>query len=90
MKPVFEKGKADWFSELPSVIKKCNDTIHSSTKMTEIEASETNNEKEVYSNLKDKRKIRKPKIKLGQLEPQILKESSARVIVQTIVINYIQ
>ena len=29
--PVFEKGKADWLSELPSVIKQYNNTIHHST-----------------------------------------------------------
>ena len=66
-KPVFEKGKADWLSELPSVIKKYNITIHSSTKMTPIQASKKSNEKEVYSNLKDNREIRKPKFKLGDL-----------------------
>ena len=31
-KPLFEKGSADWFSELPSVIKQYNNTIHHSTK----------------------------------------------------------
>ena len=35
-KPVFLKGNADWLSELPSVIKQYNKTIHSSTKMTPI------------------------------------------------------
>ena len=39
-KPVFEKGKADWLSELPSVIKQYNNTIHSSITMTPIQASE--------------------------------------------------
>ena len=38
-KPVFEKGKADWLSELPSVVKKNNNTIHHSTKMKPIDAS---------------------------------------------------
>ena len=66
-KPVFEKGKADWLSELPSVIKQYNTTIHSSTKMTPIQASKKSNEKEVYSNLKDNREIQKPKFKLGDL-----------------------
>ena len=66
-KPVFEKGRADWLSELPSVIKQYNNTIHSSTKMTPIQASKKSKEKEVYSNLKDKRKILNPKYKLGQL-----------------------
>ena len=66
-KPVFEKGRADWLSELPSVIKQYNNTIHSSTKMKPIDASKKSNEKEVYSNLQDKRKILNPKYKLGQL-----------------------
>ena len=64
-KPVFEKGKADWLSELPSVIKKYNNSIHSSTKMTPIQASKKSNEKLVYNNLKDDREIQKPKYKLG-------------------------
>ena len=33
--------------------------------MTPIETSKTINEKEVYSNLKDKKEIRKPTFKLG-------------------------
>ena len=66
-KPVFEKGNADWLSELPSVIKQYNNTIHNSTKMKPIDASKKSNEKEVYSNLKDNREVRKPKFKLGQL-----------------------
>ena len=38
-KPVFLKGKADWISELPSVIKKySSDTNHHSIKMTPFEA----------------------------------------------------
>ena len=44
-KPVFEKGKGDWLSELPSVIKKYNNTIHSSIKMNPIQASKKSNEK---------------------------------------------
>ena len=35
--------------------------------MTPIQASKKSNEKEVYSNLKDDREVRKPKINLGQL-----------------------
>ena len=38
-KLVFITGNADWLSELPSVVKKYNNTIHSSTKMTPIQAS---------------------------------------------------
>ena len=43
--PVFEKGNADWLSELPSVIKQYNNTIHHSTKMTPNQASKKSNEK---------------------------------------------
>ena len=66
-KPLFEKGNANWISELSSVIKQYNNTIHHSTKMTPAGASKTIKEKEVYSNLKDKREIRKPKFRLRQL-----------------------
>ena len=66
-KPVFEKGKADWLSELPSVVKKYNNTIHHSIKMTPVQASKKSNEKIVYNNLKDNRVKQKPKYRLGQL-----------------------
>ena len=66
-KPVFEKGNADWLSELPSVIKDYNNTTHHSIKMTPKQASKKSNERKVFSNLKDKREIQKPKFKLGQL-----------------------
>ena len=64
--PVFLKGKADWISELPSVNKQYNKTNHSSTKMTPIQASKKVNEKLVYLNLQDKRRILHPKFKLNQ------------------------
>ena len=66
-KPVFLAGNADWLSELPSVIKQYNNTIHTSTKKTPNQASKKSNEAEVYSNLKDNREVRKPKYKIGQL-----------------------
>ena len=66
-KPVFEKGNADWLSELPSVIKQYNNTIHHSKKLTPIQSSKKTNEKIVYSNLQDKRRKLDPKYKLGQL-----------------------
>ena len=90
-KPVFEKGKADWLNELTSVIKTYNNTIHSSTKMTLIQASKKSNEKLVYSNLQHRRVKRQPKYKLGQLVCTAeFKKYSQKEIVQTIVINYIQ
>ena len=64
-KAVFLAGNADWLSELPSV-KQYNNTIHPSIKMTPNQASKKANERKVYSNLEDKRGIRKPKFKLGQ------------------------
>ena len=66
-KPVFEKGKADWLSELPSVVKKYNNTIHHSIKMTPVQASKKSNEKILYNNLRDDREKQQPKYKLGQL-----------------------
>ena len=66
-KPVFEKGKADWLSELPSVVKKYNNTIHSSIKMTPNQDSKKSNQKLVYNNLKDNREVLKPKFNLSQL-----------------------
>ena len=66
-KPIFLAGNADWLSELPSVVKQYNNTIHHSIKMTPIQASKKSNEKIVYNNLKDKRETQKPKFKLGDL-----------------------
>ena len=66
-KPVFEKRNADWLSEVPSVIKKYNITIHSSTKMTPNQASKNSNEKVVFDNLIDDRQEQRSKFKLGQL-----------------------
>ena len=65
--PEFEKGNANWLNELPSVIKKYNNTIHNSIKMTPNQASKKSNEKVVYNNLHDKSQKQKPKFQLGQL-----------------------
>ena len=66
-KPVFEKGNANWLSELPFVIKKYNNTIHSSTKMTPNQAFKNSNEKAVFDNLGDDRQKQRSKFKLRQL-----------------------
>ena len=66
-KTVILAGEASWISELPSVIKQYNNTIHSSIKMTPIQASKKSNEKEVYSNLQDRRVKQQPKFKLGDV-----------------------
>ena len=66
-KPVFLCGKADWISELPSVIKQYNNTIHSSTKMKPIVACKKLNETTVYSNLQYRRNKQQPIFKLADL-----------------------
>ena len=66
-KPVFGKGRADWLSELPSVIKQYKNTIHHSIKMTPLQARKKSNEKLVYSNLQGRRDKHQQKYKLGHL-----------------------
>ena len=66
-KPVFLTGEASWINELQSVVKKYTNTIHSSTKMTPVQASKRSNDKLVYSNLRDDREKRHPKFNLCQL-----------------------
>ena len=66
-KPVFEKGNADWLSELSSVIRQYNNTIHHSIKMTPKQASKKSNEKAMLDNLRDDRHKQRPKFKLGDL-----------------------
>ena len=66
-KPIFLAGNADWFSELPSVIKHYINTIHSSIKMTPSQASKKANERRIYSNLQDRRDKQLPKDNVGQL-----------------------
>ena len=66
-KPVFLKGNADWLSEQPPVIKKYNNSIQSSTKMTLNQASKKSNKKLGYFNLQDRRVKQQPKFNLGQL-----------------------
>ena len=69
-KPIFERRNANWLGELSSVNKQYFDTIHHSTKMTPVQASIKTNEKEVYSNLQDKREEQTPKYKLRPYEDE--------------------
>ena len=55
-RPVFEKGDGNWVDVLPTITKQYNSRIHSSTKLTPIQASLKKNEGYVYKNLLDKRK----------------------------------
>ena len=59
--------------------------------MTPIQASRKLNEKEVYSNLKDNREVRKPKFKLGQLfRTADIKKVFSKEIQQIMVLTYTQ
>ena len=66
-KIVFEQGDGKWIDILPTITKQYNNRIHSSTKLTPIQASLKKNEGYVYKNLLDKRKKIKPKYEIGDL-----------------------
>ena len=54
-KPVFENGDANWIDiQKILMIKKYNNTVHSSTKMAPIQASKITNQMKVLNNLQDK------------------------------------
>ena len=90
-KPVFEKGNADWLSELPSVIKKYNNTIHSSTEMTAIQASKKSNEKKSIQISKTREKNKHQNINWdNQFVRLRLNEFLVKMIQQIFHINYIQ
>ena len=66
-KIVFERGDANWIDILQTITKQYNNRIHSSTKLTPIQASLKKNERYVYKNLLDKRKKIKPKFQINDL-----------------------
>ena len=66
-KIVFEQGHAKWIDILPTITKKYKNKVHSSTKLTPIQASLKKNESYVYKNLLDKRKTIKPIFQLNDL-----------------------
>ena len=55
-KRLFLNGDAHWKSELPSVIKQYENTIHNSNKITPIEASEKVNEKSFFKSSRQGKK----------------------------------
>ena len=65
--PVSEKSDGNWIDILPTITKHYNNRIHSSTKLTPIQASLKKNEGFVYKNILDKRKKIKPKYKIDDL-----------------------
>ena len=66
-KIVFEKGDGNWIDVLPMITKQYNNKVHSSTKLSPIQASLKKNEGYVYKNLLDKRKKVKPKFQINDL-----------------------
>ena len=66
-RPVFEKGDGNWIDVLQTKLKQYNNRIHSSTKLTPIQASLKKNEAFVYKNLLDKRKKITPKFQINDL-----------------------
>ena len=66
-RPVFERGDAKWIDKLQSITKQYNNRVHSSTKLTPIQASMKKNEGFAYKSLIDKRKKIKPKYEIGNL-----------------------
>ena len=66
-RPVFEKCDGKWIDFLPTITKQYNNKVHSSTKLTPIQASLNKNEGYVYKNLLDKRKKVTPKFQVNDL-----------------------
>ena len=66
-RPVFERGDGNWIDVLPKITKQKNNRMHSSTKLTPIQASLKKNEGYVYKILLDKRKKIKPKFQLNDI-----------------------
>ena len=66
-RPVFEKGDGKWIDVLPVITKQYNNRIHSSTKLTPIQASLKKIDGYVYKNLLDKRKKVNPKFQINDL-----------------------
>ena len=66
-KIVFERGDANWIDVSAIITKQYNNRIHSSTKLTPIQASLKKNEEFVYKNLLDKRKKVTPKFQINDL-----------------------
>ena len=66
-KPVFERGDGNWIDILSTTTKQYDNKVHSSTKLTPIQASLKKNEDYIYKTLLDKRKKIKPKYEIGDL-----------------------
>ena len=67
LKLVFEKVDGKWIDILPKITKQYKNRIHSSTKLTPMQASLKKNEGFVHKNLSDKRKKITPKFQISNL-----------------------
>ena len=70
-RPGFEKSDGNWIDILQTITKQYKNRIHSSTKLTPIQASLKKNEGLVFENLLDKRKNKTPKFQLTILLEQL-------------------
>ena len=66
-RPVFEKGDGNCIDILPTKTKQYNNRVHTSTKLTSIQASLKEKEGHFYRNLLDKREKMKPKFQVTDL-----------------------
>ena len=66
-RPVFENGDGIWIDNLSTITKQYNNRIHSSNKLTPIQASLNKNEGYVYKISKDKLKKITPKFQINDL-----------------------
>ena len=66
-RPVFERRDGNWINVLPTITKQYNNPVHTSTKLTPIQASLKKSENYVYNNLLDKRKEINPKFQVNDL-----------------------
>ena len=66
-KPVFEQGDGKWIDILPKITKQYNNRVHTSTKLTPIQASLKKNEGYVYKIFIDKRRKITPKFQINNL-----------------------
>ena len=66
-RPVFENVDSNWIDVLPEKTKQNNNRVHTSTKLTPIQASLEKNKDYVYKTFLDKRKKVKPKFQINDL-----------------------
>ena len=66
-RPVFKKGDGNWIDVLQTITKQYNNKVHSSSKLTPIQASLKKNEGYVYKNFLEKRKRITPKFQENDL-----------------------